>query len=482
MTEIFSTNIARKLLNFLYFLRGGKYRMLTMGLLLFATSCTAQQKVRNEILEGDWYIELQHNDIGMVRTMMHFDTDRETFEAFTRKKADKDILGSLTSILGRTFTKDFKDGCLLRIENGIMATEQDTVKWAGILTSAIGKYNIEGFVFNNELYATIKNNSQGYKGKLKGFRKQLKLPMEDYPALFEKSISLTESKIYNKDFLETKDWKAFVKNMRMISPKMQDDLEMVFAFFYYGRKLPLSHYALMKIPEPEIEETPQKYKRRVFLEEKSPSTAYLKITSFDGSATEMEENFSIIKQKNYQNLIVDLRNNPGGSVEAGMAFATNIVDSTFYGGVFLTQKYFNRLDSLPAISDYNKFPVFTEANSQLIIEGIHNVEGLCLKVIPQETIYRGKIYILTNNKTASTCEPIVYGLKQHKYATIVGEKTAGAMLNAEVFDLDKGFKMIIPTADYYSSDGFRIDQNGINPDIEVKGDALEYVMKNLINK
>ncbi len=55
------------------------------------------------------------------------------------------------------------------------------------------------------------------------------------------------------------------------------------------------------------------------------------------------------------------------------------------------------------------------------------------------------------------------------------------MLNGEFFDLDKGFKMVIPTADYYTSDGFKIDQNGVKPDIETKQEeALDYVMKNLI--
>lgn len=55
------------------------------------------------------------------------------------------------------------------------------------------------------------------------------------------------------------------------------------------------------------------------------------------------------------------------------------------------------------------------------------------------------------------------------------------MLNGEIFVLDKGFKLIVPTADYYTSDGFKIDQNGVKPNIETKEqDALEYVLTNLI--
>ena len=88
---------------------------------------------------------------------------------------------------------------------------------------------------------------------------------------------------------------------------------------------------------------------------------------------------------------------------------------------------------------------------------------------------------MTNNKTASTCEPLVYELKKLNRATIVGEKTAGAMLNGEKFELYNNFVMYIPTADYYASDGYRIDQNGIRPNVETKSDeALDKVLNELI--
>ena len=458
-----------------------KNNLLITALFIFSVSCNAQQKVKNEILEGNWYLDLQHNDIGFARTFMYFETDNNSFEAYTRKNADRDILGGWTSMLGRTFTKSFKNGSLLRVVNGMHKTENDTLKLSGVLTSAMGNYHFKGHVTGNVLYARLTNKIGEQRGIIKGIKEQPKQPLEDYPALFKASVELTENNIFNKDLLQTKKWKTFVKDMSKVSAKVQDDLEMVFAFFYYAGKLPVSHYALMKIPKQDKDTPIYDKSRYVFLEEKSPQTAYMKITSFSGTATEMDSIFQIIKQKDYKNLIVDLRNNSGGSVEAGMAFATSVVDSTFYGGVFLTQKWFNQHKKPPTIESYPTFPHFTEANFDLIIEGIHNTDVLCLKIIPKQAVYRGNIYILTNSKTASTCEPLVYGLKQHKRATIIGEKTSGAMLNGELFELDKGFKMVIPTADYYTSDGFRIDQNGVKPNIETKQkEALDYVMKSLI--
>lgn len=445
--------------------------------LLSLTSCSAKSTIKNEQLEGKWYVNFAHKDIGQARTIIEFNTDSNIFTAYSRKNADKDILGSWTSFLGRTFTKSLKNGSLLNIEKGIYEVKEDTLHLAGILVTPMGNFNLEGHIVNDELYATLRNKSRGYLGTISGTRNIPNLPLDNYKQLFENAVSLTETKIFNKEILQSKEWKIFTKEMRESVPKLQDDLEMVFAFFYRAEKLPFSHYALMKsFEENEGKENNKQQKRHLTLEEKNTKIAYLKIASFSGTAQEVDSIFNIIKQKDYQNLIVDLRNNAGGNVEAGMTFATNIIDKETFGGVFLTQKWFNNNKELPTPDDYKNLPHFTEANYDLIIEGIHKTEGLCLKIIPKEQVYQGKLYVLTNRKTASTCEPIVYELKKQNRALIIGETTAGAMLNGEIFDLENGFKMFIPTADYYTSDGFKIDQIGVKPNIETKSeDALKIV-------
>ncbi len=446
---------------------------------MFTLSCSVPCAAQNKTLEGKWHMHLSHTDIGLARTILQFQVKDSSFTAYTRKNADKDILGGWTSFLGRTFTKGMKNGSLVRIENGTFLEKGDTLHLAGILVTPMGRFNIEGSVSNDRLTAGIRSKTRGRLGELTGTREIPRLPIEDYAALFDRSADLTEQKIYNRRVLQTKEWNNFVNDMRQITPKLQDDLEMIVAFFYKARKLPFSHFALMKFQQTE-EKDGQAHINHLFLEEKSAETAYLKISSFTGSAAEVDSIFEIIHQNSYRNLIVDLRNNSGGSIEAGMAFAASVVDTTLFGGVFLTQKWFNRNEALPTIADYQKLPHFTDANFDLIIEGIHNTDGLCLKIIPKQTTYKGNLYLLTNSRTASACEPIVYELQKHKRAIVVGEKTAGMMLNGEIFDLDPGFKMVIPTADYYTSDGFRIDRAGVKPDIESKGeDALQTVLKKI---
>ena len=451
-------------------------KLVALTFFVFSTFVYCQTK--NASIDGKWVVNFALPDIGQVNTILEFKTKDNTFYAASREDADKILLGNFKAPLARGMS-NFKNGSLIRVEKGVYTEENNTVSLKGVLVSSMGNYNFIGTITNNKMDVVLSKRDLKPYGKVLGERKDIKLPMENYSKLFADAMIVTKEKIYNKSLLETEDWKNFVKKMNEIIPDIQDDLEMVSAFFYFGGKLNTSHFALLKsMPDEDLSIKPAKCG---LLEEKSATTAYLKIKSFDGEATEMDSIFKFIKSKNYKNLIVDLRNNYGGTVASGMAFANNVFINSVKGGVFLTQKWFNENATIPAFADYNQFETFSSSNYDLIIKGIHNQKGLLLKVNPNANPFGGILYILTNNKTASTCEPLVYELKKLNRATIVGEKTAGAMLNGEKFELYNNFVMYIPTADYYASDGYRIDQNGIRPNVETKSDeALDKVLNELI--
>jgi hypothetical protein len=439
-------------------------------------SCQAQPP---NSLSGKYAIKFTSKDLGEVRMLMDFEFKDSTFYAKTREGADRDILGTWTAMLGRLFTDDFKKGSLLRIVKGKTRISGDTIHLSGIFTSAMGNYYFIGRLLDKKLTANLTARNQEDKGKFEGVLSKVELHKTDYSSLIEKVLVVSKQKIFSPSLMKERSWQKFEKQIRNVSMKVEDDLEMVFAF-YYADKLPVSHFALLRLPE---EESTAGYsiEPQVTLEEKSTETVLMKIKSFSGSAAEIDTVFNSIILKGYKNLIVDLRNNTGGTVEAGMRFAEYLVDSAIYGGVFLTQKWFNETDEIPSLKEYNKFPEFSDANFDKIIEGIHNEKGMCLKIYPFSRGFKGRVYILTNSSTASTCEPIVYAFKQNKRAIIVGTKTAGAMLNGEYFKTDDGFFVIIPTADYYAADGFRIERNGVLPNYEVDpAKALDFVLANHI--
>jgi len=451
-------------------------------LIFFSTSCFAQTgSIPDSTLHGDWLIEVTSNDIGAVTTLMHFESGKDSFQGWTRKGAYRDILGSRKSTLARVFTNYAKKGALVQITDGIWKQRGDTLAFAGIFRSAMGTYSLRGRLYNGQLTAELRNGKRELRGTLTGRRAaDVSYPLHDYPIIVSEALQVAKTNIYNPKELKTKEWRSFEKDMNTRAARFQDDMELVFAFYYYASKLPFSHFALTRLAETEehVQPTPTRF---LSVTEKTSKTAVLKITSFGGTAAEVDSAFTVIFAKGYTNLIVDLRDNPGGSVEAGMAFAKHVVDTTLIGGYFVTQNWFNQHDALPTQTQLASFPFFSESNFDLIIEGIHRENGLVLKVVPEEKTFTGRLFIVTNENTASTCEPIVAGLKGRKNVTLVGETSAGSMLNGEPFQLSAGFSVFVPTADYYTMQGFRIDQQGVEPDIPVTDeDPVEYILGQLI--
>ncbi len=57
------------------------------------------------------------------------------------------------------------------------------------------------------------------------------------------------------------------------------------------------------------------------------------------------------------------------------------------------------------------------------------------------------------------------------------------MLNGETFSLGEGYSLTLPTATYYTADGYKIDQQGVSPDIATgTRDALDVTLDKWIRK
>ena len=72
--------------------------------------------------------------------------------------------------------------------------------------------------------------------------------------------------------------------------------------------------------------------------------------------------------------------------------------------------------------------------------------------------------------SASASEVLAGALKDHKRATLVGEKTFGKGVVQSMINFDDGSAFKVTTSKYYTPSGECIDQKGIIPDVEI---ALE---------
>ncbi len=451
--------------------------------LLMPALLSCHAKTVTTSVSGSWKMTLTAPGVGEIALPMDFATMQPDtpgvwkLEAYSEKQGAKKLLGTGKALMAGIFTKKFPKGSLVHMEGKYK--QGDSI--AAVLFTPMRNFYLYAAVQGNEMDGVLKNGKKEIVGKVHGDKGRPALPLRNYRELAQQILALTEDKIYDPAIVKSKEWKTFRSKLEKMSADCNDDALFIMSFFYHARQLPFTHFALYRYNE-EVNLI-NSSAGNVTIEEKAPGVAYMKITSFGGTPEEMDTAFMQIVNKGYQTLIVDLRDNPGGSVGGGFGFTRHIVPNTIDGGVFLTQQYFRHYKVAPRVSDYHNLVPFSAASYSLIMKGIHEHEGLCLQLQPKAPLYLGKMYVLVNHNTASTCEPIVYGLKQRKRATIIGERTAGAILNGETFALPSGYKLVLPTATYYTSDGVKLDGRGVAPDQKTDpGKALDFVMQEINQK
>jgi len=431
---------------------------LILILTLFCNFIFAQEK---------WYINNPNGFDFYIKTTIK----DGKIEGMSRKNALKDIVGGFKFILAKI---------------GTSMKYPEIVHFVGDIEndSIIGKYqflfnqrNFIGKTDNDSIHIILESKS-GKITHLKGIKIHQIIPKRNYTNTFNEIFKLTEENIYNQDFIKSKDWRKFKKKMIKISSKTNDDFELQIAFYAISRDFPFSHYGLyQKNPE---KSTGKSTKNFAELEEINERTCVLKIMGFNGSKQQMDSLISIIDHEKYQNLIIDLRNNPGGNHISAFPLVAFLIDKPIVAGVFPNKNWYRKFNRLPNKDDYDKFSEFAGGTMNEWFDRASQDYGSYFKIFPSEKHFIGKVYILTNKRTGSTCEPIVYGLKHHKYATIIGEHTAGAMLSSNEFIIDNNLTLRIPLNDYITYSGERIDKVGIEPDIEIESEkALEYTLNKI---
>ena len=135
-------------------------------------------------------------------------------------------------------------------------------------------------------------------------------------------------------------------------------------------------------------------------------------------------------------MIIDLRANPGGYLEASVDIASYFVPK---GKTIVSEDF---------VKD-NKKTVHTSY-------GYKDITPL------------PKIVVLVDEGSASASEILAGALHDHGIAKLVGVKTFGKGSVQELLPMEGGTSLKITIARWLTPDGNTIDKNGIKPDIEIK--------------
>ena len=158
---------------------------------------------------------------------------------------------------------------------------------------------------------------------------------------------------------------------------------------------------------------------------------YIKINSF-GAGVSKEFEKALNKLKNKAGLIIDLRNNPGGTLTE----VVDIAESILPKGEIVRIKYTDKQDKV----------YYSDGSSKLNIP----------------------LIVLVNEDSASASEILAGAVKDLKGGTVVGTTTFGKGIVQSVEKLDSGIGAIsITNSKYYTASGNEIHGKGIIPNIEI---------------
>lgn len=156
--------------------------------------------------------------------------------------------------------------------------------------------------------------------------------------------------------------------------------------------------------------------------------------------------FSRFYNKEVNQLIIDLRDNVGGSLNLCHLLCTMLAPENAMGKLFLNEKYNNQNENIKLLFD----PALVKNGARLDLE---------------------KLIIIVSQKTASASELVIHCLKPYlgEKLIVVGTKTYGKNVGMEtITDLDIPWILIPVTFGCENADGDSDYSDGLQPDVFIE--------------
>lgn len=174
---------------------------------------------------------------------------------------------------------------------------------------------------------------------------------------------------------------------------------------------------------------------------------YIQITEFDDVTTDQFiEAMAVVKGSQAKGLILDLRGNPGGSLNVVVDIARQILPKGLI--VYTEDKYGEREE--------------------------YNCDGRRQLDMP--------LVVLVNGNSASASEILAGAIKDYKMGTLVGTTTFGKGIVQRILPLTDGTALKLTISAYYTPNGNNIHGVGIEPDVVCEFDSDAYYDEGVDNQ
>lgn len=167
--------------------------------------------------------------------------------------------------------------------------------------------------------------------------------------------------------------------------------------------------------------------------------AYIQISEFDDiTVDQFTEALAMARGNNMKGLVLDLRSNPGGSLDAVVEIARMLLPEGLI--VYTEDKYENR--------------------KEYTCDGTKQLE------VPMT--------VLINGNSASASEILAGAIKDYGIGTLVGTTTYGKGIVQSVMPLTDGSAVKLTISSYFTPRGNNIHKKGIEPDVICEFDGEAY--------
>ena len=247
-------------------------------------------------------------------------------------------------------------------------------------------------------------------------------PLEDSPAAEADVISGTELLAVNGESVETLGLEATAARLRgsvgsqvvltLLPPDEEEPLELT-------------------LERRNIDLRPVRTRR---LRTDAHTLGYIRITQFSESVPDqVREAIEDLSDKSVEGLVLDLRNNSGGLVSAGLAVADAF------------------LDQQPIVETRNRVGIADPIQAG------------------PEVLYSGPMVTLVNGGTASASEILAGALQDDERSLLLGSNTFGKGLIQTLTNLSDGSGLAVTVAGYVTPSGRDIQGQGITPNKTLDG-------------
>lgn len=187
-------------------------------------------------------------------------------------------------------------------------------------------------------------------------------------------------------------------------------------------------------------------------------TGYIMVTQFDMvTGDQFKKAVDALEEQGMERLVIDLRDNPGGVVDACVQMAAYVLPEEPHDGTILStatkdgqaERYYCAGGKIQHQAEvgFSNDPRYPQKDG-------HELD------IP--------IAVLINGQSASASEVFAGALQDYEKAILVGTTSFGKGIVQSLIPLDDGSAIKITVAHYYTPSGHDLHKTGLTPDVEVE--------------